>query len=85
VDQDHHPAVLIEPGVEDHGPQRPRGVALRRRDAGHDGLQDLFDPDPLLGGGQDGVRGVDPDDGLDLLAYLFRLRARQVDLVQDRG
>ena len=65
---------------------RPRsvavGVALRRRHAVDDRLQDLVDADALLGGGQDGLGGVDADDVLDLLPRLLRLGAGQVDLVE---
>ena len=41
-------------------------------------------PDPLLGAGEDGVRGVEADDVLDLVAHPLRLGARQVDLVEHR-
>jgi hypothetical protein len=40
-------------------------------------------PDPLLGRGQDGLRGVDPDDLLDLAPRVLRIGRRQVDLVDD--
>ena len=40
--------------------------------------------DALLGAGQNGVAGVQADDGLDLLADALRLGGRQIDLVDDR-
>ncbi len=83
MDQDDHAPVLVEPGVEDEAAQGAVGVAPGRGDARHDGFQDLVDPDPLLGRGGDGARGVDADDVLDLLLGPLRLRARQVDLVED--
>ena len=42
-------------------------------------------PMPFLGAGQDRVAGVEPDDLLDLPLGFVRLRARQVDLVDDRN
>jgi hypothetical protein len=80
--EDDDAAVLVEPGVEDEPAQGRVGVALRRRHEVDDGLEDLVDPDALLGGGEDGVGGVDADDVLDLLPRLLRLRAGKVDLVQ---
>ena len=70
--------------VEDQRAQRRRAVALRRRDALDDGLEDLVDADALLGRGQDAVVAGQPDDTLDLLARHLRLGAGQVDLVDDR-
>ena len=49
VDQDDHAAVLVEPGVEHERPHRALGIALRRRNAMDDRLQDLVDADALLG------------------------------------
>ena len=43
-----------------------------------------MDAGPGLGGGEDGVRRVEADDVLDLLADAFGLGGGQVDLVQDR-
>ena len=49
-----------------------------------DRLEDLRDAAPFLGAREDGPARIEADDLLDLAARLFRLRARQVDLVDDR-
>ena len=49
-----------------------------------DRLEDLASARAFLGAGQDRGRGVEADDVLDLALALVRLRARQVDLVDDR-
>ena len=41
-------------------------------------------PMPCLALAQDGVAGVEADDGFDLLADALRFGGRQVDLVDDR-
>jgi len=56
----------------------------RARQPLHDGLQDVADADALLRAGQDGVAAVESDDVLDLVPDHLGLRARQIDLVDDR-
>ncbi|MNJ38137.1 hypothetical protein D3C77_329780 [compost metagenome] len=82
--QQHHAQVGVVPGVDQHGLQRGVDVALGRRQACDDGFQHVLDADARLGRAQDGVRGVDADDVLDLGAHALGLGGGQVDLIQDR-
>ena len=50
----------------------------------HDGFENVFDADALLGAGENGVAGVEADHLLDLLADALGLGGRQIDLVDDR-
>ena len=52
---------------------------------GHDRLEDVAGSRAFLGAGQDRGGCVEADDVLDLPLALLRLRARQVDLVDDRN
>jgi len=49
-----------------------------------DRLQDLVDAGPFLRAGENRAARVEPDDILDLPLRLVRLRAGQIDLVDDR-
>ena len=80
---DDDAAVRVVPGVEDQRLQRGGVVALGRREAGHDRLEDLLGADAFLGAGKDGALGRKTDDLFDLPARLVGLRARQVDFVDD--
>ena len=60
------------------------GSPLRRRDPGHDRLEDRVDPDAFLGRGEDHLLAGDRQDVLELLDDDVGLGARQVDLVDDR-
>jgi hypothetical protein len=82
--QHHHAEIGVVPGVHQQGLERGRGVALGRRQPGDDGLQHVGDADAGLGRDHDGVRGVQPDDVLDLLLDPVGLGGGQVDLVEDR-
>ncbi len=82
--EDDDPLVGIVEGIKDQGLQGGIGVAVGRRDVPDHSLQHVLHADPLLGGDQRGVGGVQADDVLDLLADLLGLRGRQVDLVDDR-
>ncbi len=74
----------VVPAVDQHGLQRLGGVALaRRRQLVDDRLQHVLDADAGLGRNEHGLRGVDADHFLDLLADALGLGGRQVDLVQD--
>jgi hypothetical protein len=70
-------------GVEDEGLEGLRAIALRRWDPGHDRLEDLLDPDALLGRGEDHLFAGDRQDALELLHDDLGLGRGQVDLVED--
>ena len=74
----------VVPAVDEQRLQRLRRVALGRGQPVHDRFEHVRDAEPGLGRDLERVMGVEPDHVLDLLAHLFRLRRRQVDLVQDR-
>ena len=82
--QRHDADVAVVPGVDDQRLQRAVGVALRRRDAADELLEQFGHVLAGLGADADGVLGLDADDLLDLLDDLRRVGRRQVDLVQDR-
>ena len=82
-DDDDDAAVGVVPGVEDQRLQRAGVIALGRRKAGHDRLEDLLGADAFLGAGKDGALGRKTDDLFDLPARLVGLRTRQIDLVDD--
>ena len=84
ADDDDDAAVGVVPGVEDQRLERRVGIAGRRRQARDDRLEDLRDAGARLGAGQQRVVAVEADDVRDLAARLFGLRARQIDLVDDR-
>ena len=84
TDDDDHTAIGVVPGIEDQRLQRRVGIARRRMEARDDRLEDVAGAGAFLGAGQDRGRGVEADDVLDLSLALVRLRARQVDLVDDR-
>jgi hypothetical protein len=85
ADDDDDAAVGVVPGVEDQRLQRRVRVADRRMKALDDRFEDVLDARPFLGAGQDGRAAVETDDVFDLTLALVRLRARQVDLVDDRN
>ena len=60
------------------------GIALRRRDARDDRLEDVVHALAGLGAGAQRVRAPDADDVLDLVDHALRVGRRQVDLVQHR-
>ena len=84
ADDDHDAAVGVVPGVEDQRLERRVGIARRRVEPRDDRLENLADARAFLGAGENRRRGVEADDVLDLALALVRLRARQVDLVDDR-
>ena len=77
-------AVGVVDRVEDHRPGRGVGVALRRRDAGDDLVEQLLDAVAGLGADPQHVVGVAADDVGDLRGVPVRVRGGQVDLVEDR-
>ena len=76
--------VVVEPGVDDQRLQRCVRVALRRRHARHELLEQFMDSQAGLGADLQRVRRVDADDFLDLVFDLVAVGRRQVDLVQHR-
>ena len=84
ADDDHDAAIRVVPRVEDQRLERGVGVPGRRREPLDDRLENLRHPGADLGAGQDRAVAVEPDDVGDLAARLLGLRARQVDLVDDR-
>ena len=80
---DDDAAIGVVPRVEDQRLQRRLRVSRRRRQTRDHRLQHVRNADALFGAGQDRGRGVQPDDLLNLPARLFRLRAGQIDLVDD--
>ena len=83
--ENHDAAVRVVPGVEDQRLQRRVGIASRRRQAVDDRLENLRNALAFLGAGENRAVGVEADDVVDLPAHFVRLRARQVDLVDDRN
>ena len=82
--QHDHAAVGVEPGVENERLEPVVGRSLGRRDALHDGFEDLGDAQPGLGADEDGVGGIEADGVFDHLFGARDVGARQVDLVDDR-
>ena len=82
--QRHHADIVVEPGIHDQRLHRRLRVALRRRDAGNDRLEQLRYALAGLGADAHGVLGVDADDLLDLGHDALGIGRRQVDLVDDR-
>jgi len=77
-------AIGIKDGIKDQAAQVVVVEFLRRRNATDDRLKDFVDADALLGAGQDGLLGGDREHVLKLTHHLIRVRAGQVDLVDDR-
>ena len=85
ADQHDDAEIDVVPAVDQQRLQRRVAVALRRRQAGDDGLQHIGNAEAGLGRDHHGVGRVDADDVLDLLLDLLRLCGGKVDLVQDRN
>ena len=78
------PAIRIVERVEHERLERRFGISGRGRQLGDDLFEDLFYVQSGFCGNFNGVGAVEPDQILDLLFYDFRLRAWQIDLVEDR-
>ena len=83
ADQDHHAEILVVPAIDQQRLQRRGAVALRWRQAMHQGLQHALDVQAGLGADLDRVGGIEADHVLDLLLHLLRFGGREVDLVED--
>ena len=83
--EDDDSPVRIEPRIEDQRAQRGVDGSPRRRHQVDNGLQDVMDPDSLLGAAENGVASVQADDGFDLFADAFGLGGRKIDLVDHAG
>ncbi len=83
-DVDDHALVGVVMAVEDEALERFRGIALGRRDARDDRLEDLVHPGPVLGRGEDHLLARDGQDVLQLIHYRVGICRGQVDLVEDR-
>ena len=76
-------AVGVEPGVENQGLEPVVGSTLGRRDALHDGLENVGNALSGLGADEDGVGGVEADGAFDHLFGAGNVGALQIDLVDD--
>src|SRR5262249_5158821 len=85
ADDDDDSAVRVEPGVENQRLERSVLYAFWRRQTVDDGLEDLRNSRAELGAREDRARTVQAHDLLDLPARFFRLRSRQINLVDDRN
>ena len=79
-----HAAVGVVDRVEDQRAGRRRGIAHRRRDLGHDRVQQLGNALAGLRRDPEHLGRIAADDPRHLGGVLVRLRARQVDLVEHR-
>ncbi len=82
--QDDDAEIGVVPAVDQQGLERGVCLARGRRQARDQGLQHIGDAEAGLGRDQQGIRGVEADHILDLLAHLLGLGRGQVDLVEDR-
>ena len=81
--QRDHTDVVVEPGVDDERLERAVGIALGRRDALDQRLQQLGHALAGLGADLHGIGGIDTDDLFDLLGDLVGIGGREVDLIDD--
>src|SRR5215510_10585341 len=84
ADVDHHALIGVIEGVEDKGLQRRAGIAGRRRDPRHDGLEHLRHARAVLGGDGEGLVAVQAEDVRDLGPGALDIGGGLVDLV-DHG
>ena len=82
--QRHRAEVIVEPGIYDQRLEWRPGVALRRGDTPHDGLEDVRYAHAGFGAGADGIAGINTDDVLDFLNRACGIGGRQINLVQYR-
>ena len=83
-DVDDDALVRVVVGVEDERLERRRRVALRRRDALDDRLEELRHAGALLGRDEEHLLARDREGVLELVHDELGLGRRQVDLVEDR-
>src|SRR5690349_5442936 len=84
-----HPEVYLDAtervknGVKDHGLQWSLGIALRRLDPAHHGLQNFCNALAFLGTGTQHIFATATNKINDLVGNFLRHGVRQVDLVHD--
>ena len=83
--QHHHPDVVVEPRVDDHGAQRRVDLAARRRHASDDGLENVVDALAGLGAARNRIGRIDTDDIFDLLLGTLGVGLRKIHLVEHRN
>ncbi len=81
---DHDAAVRIEPRIENQRLERRVRITGGRRQPRHDRFENFRYAGAGLGAGQQRMIAVEPDDIGDLTPRFLGLRARQIDLVDDR-
>ena len=79
-----HALVDVVVRVEDETLNRPVRITLRRRDPGHERLEDLHHARAILGRCEQDLLARHRQDAFQLLDDHVHLRRRQVDLVDDR-
>ncbi len=76
--------IRIIDGIKDQRFERRRFIPFGRRNLLYDLLEHRFNVCSHLRRNERSVLCLDPDDVLDFIFYTFRLRARQIDLIDDR-
>ena len=77
-------AIAVVVRIEDQRAERRVRIALGRRHALHDRLEQLGDAEPFLGAHEQDVVGVGADQVVHFLLAALGLGAGKVDLVEDR-
>ena len=85
TDRTDDSAVLVELAVEDERLKRLVGVALRRRDALDDRVEEIRNTLARLGRDAQDLVGRNAEHPLDFVGVVVGVRGRQVDLVQRRN
>ena len=79
-----YPSIDIEDRIENQRSQFPIRDRFRRRDAMNNRFQDIFDPEPGLRAGQNGLIRRNRQDVFELLLHRWNIGIREIDLVNDR-
>ena len=85
TDVGDHAAVGVVDGIEDHGAGGSVRIAHGGGQLAHDQVQQLFNTDACLARNHQHVFGLAADEVGKFGSILFRLRGRQVNLVQHRN
>ena len=81
--EDDHSAVGVEPGVEDQRLQAALGIAFGRRDALHNGFEDVGHALTGFRADEDCIGGVEADGAFDHFLGAGDVGALQIDFVDD--